>query len=69
MRTDGHPGALGEKSLDRRDRSLDSKVVGDVGVLVQRHVQVGPKENSLATGRNIVERQVSLHVMASATSF
>lgn len=41
-------GAVGEEVLDGGDGGADAGVVGDVLVVVERHVEVGPHEHALA---------------------
>ena len=41
-------GAVAEEVLDGGDGGADAGVVGDVLVVVERHVEVGPHEHALA---------------------
>ena len=48
MRRHEHLGAVLHQVLQRRDRRADARVIGDVQVLVERHVQVAADEDGLA---------------------
>ena len=56
MRAEDDGGLMLEQVFDRRKRGVDARFVGDVLVLVQRHVEVAADQYFLAGNVDVLDR-------------